>query len=312
MSWSNSALLQEGEVRYVIGTGIDITERRAAEDALHALNVELEQRVATRTAELQSAVERLEAEIRQRQRAEEQITRLNEDLRQQAAELRAANEELETFSYSVSHDLRAPLRSIDGFSQAVLEDYADRLDETGQDYLERVRRASQRMGHLIDDILKLSRVTRAEMRRETVDLSAFARTISEELQQTEPDRQVEWRIAEGIMAQGDPALLRVVLDNLLGNAWKFTAHQLHARIEFGVRQEGGECVYYVRDNGAGFDPAYADKLFQAFQRLHTTAEFTGSGIGLATVRRIVRRHGGRVWAEGAVGKGATFSFTLGG
>lgn len=312
ISWSNSALLQEGEVRYVIGTGIDITERRAAEDALHALNVELEQRVATRTAELQSAVERLEAEIRQRQRDEEQITRLNEDLRQQAAELRAANEELETFSYSVSHDLRAPLRSIDGFSQAVLEDYADRLDETGQDYLERVRRASQRMGHLIDDILKLSRVTRAEMRRETVDLSAFARTISEELQQTEPDRQVEWRIAEGIMAQGDPALLRVVLDNLLGNAWKFTAHQLHARIEFGVRQEGGECVYYVRDNGAGFDPAYADKLFQAFQRLHTTAEFTGSGIGLATVRRIVRRHGGRVWAEGAVGKGATFSFTLGG
>ncbi|HOJ20947.1 MAG TPA: PAS domain S-box protein [Armatimonadota bacterium] len=311
IAWSNSVLLHEGEVRHVIATGIDITELRAAEDALNALNAELEQRVATRTAELRNAVERLEAEIRERQRAEEQNARLTEDLRQQAAELRAANEELESFSYSVSHDLRAPLRSIDGFSQAVLEDYADKLDETGQDYLRRVRRASQRMGQLIDDILKLSRVTRAEMRRETVDLSALARAISEELQQTEPDRRVEWHIAEGITAEGDPTLLRVVLDNLLGNAWKFTAHQPSPRIEFGARQEGGICVYYVRDNGVGFDPAYADKLFQAFQRLHTADEFTGSGIGLATVRRIVRRHGGRVWAEGAVGKGATFSFTLG-
>jgi PAS domain S-box-containing protein len=225
-------------------------------------------------------------------------------------ELEQANKELEAFSYSVSHDLRAPLRSINGFSEALLEDYADQLDDTGKDYLHRVRAASQHMAQLIDDLLKLSRLTRAEMHYERVDLSALAQIVATELKETAPERVVEFVIAEGVVADGDAPLLRVVLENLLSNAWKFTGKHPRATIEFGVSQQEGQPVYFVRDDGAGFDMAYVNKLFVPFQRLHRSTEFEGTGIGLATVQRIIHRHGGSVWVEGEVGKGATFYFTL--
>jgi light-regulated signal transduction histidine kinase (bacteriophytochrome) len=235
---------------------------------------------------------------------------LEERVAERTFELVAVNKELAAFAYSVSHDLRAPLRGIDGFSQALLEDYADKLDAEGQDYLRRVQAAGQRMGQLIDDLLNLSRVTRGEMRRETVDLSGLAQMIASEIQQREPERHVEFIIAEGLVAKGDARLLRVVLENLVGNAWKFTAKHPRARIEFGVTLHKGKRAYFVRDDGVGFDIAYADKLFGAFQRLHSVTEFEGTGIGLATVQRIIHRHGGRVWGEGEPGQGATFYFTL--
>jgi signal transduction histidine kinase len=257
--------------------------------AVRGYATELEQRVADRTRELQER---------------------NDELRRNAAELEAANSELDAFSYSVSHDLRAPLRSIDGFSQVLLEDYAARLDEAGRDSLQRVRAASQRMGTLIDDLLKLARVTRAEVRSEVVDLSSLAREIVGELQRSAPERQVDCVIAPGLTARGDPRLLRVVLDNLLRNGWKYTAKQPQPRIEFGASEGDGGRTFMVRDNGAGFDMKYKDKLFGVFQRLHSAEEFEGTGVGLATVRRIITRHGGRIWAEGAVDRGATFYFTV--
>ena len=220
------------------------------------------------------------------------------------------NAELEAFCHSVSHDLRAPLRSIDGFSRILLEDYADKLDSTGQEYLRRACAGSQRMSDLIDDLLRLSRITRAEISRQPVDLSAVAQEITAELQATQPDRAVEWKITGGLAVEGDARLLRMALEHLLGNAWKFSAGRNPATIELGVSDQDGERVYFVRDNGTGFDMAYADKLFGAFQRLHAAEEFEGTGIGLATVQRILRRHGGRVWAEGAVDQGATVYFTL--
>lgn len=247
----------------------------AQRDVIHGLNTNLERRVAERTAQLE-----------------------------------AANKEMESFSYSVSHDLRAPLRSIDGFSQALLEDYADRLDEDGNNCLKRIRAATQRMGELIDDMLNLSRVTRKGMRLETVDLSAMAQAIAAELRRSQSERQVEFVVADGMVADGDAGLLKVALENLLGNAWKFSGKRAQSKIEFGTTGHNGNAAYYVRDNGAGFDMAYADKLFGAFQRLHDQSEFSGTGIGLATVQRIVHRHGGQVWAEGEVKKGATFNFTL--
>ena len=236
--------------------------------------------------------------------------RTDELLRRHTAQLEAANVELDAFAYSVSHDLRAPLRSIDGFSQALLEDYAGQLDAAGQDYLQRVRAATQRMATLIDDLLDLSRVTRSEMTIAPVDLSELARELATELTSGDPERHVEIVITPDVAVRADRGLLRVVLQNLMGNAWKFTGKRSDARIEVGVVAADGERAYYVRDNGAGFDMAYASKLFGAFQRLHRVTEFPGTGVGLATVQRIIHRHGGRVWAESAVGRGATFYFTL--
>lgn len=275
VEYTSTPIREEGKIVGAVVVFKDITERKQAEERIRLFNLELEQRVAERTVQLE-----------------------------------AANKELEAFSYSVSHDLRAPLRGIDGFSQALLEDYADRLDAEGKGYLQRVRLASQRMAQLIDDLLNLSRVTRSEMRREPVDLSGMAKAIAAELREAQPDRRIDFVIAEGLRADGDPRLLRVVMENLLGNAWKYTGKHPEARIEVGRMEENGKSAYFVRDNGAGFDMACAGKLFGAFQRLHGANEFPGTGIGLATIQRIIHRHGGRVWAEAAVEKGATFYVAL--
>ena len=249
-------------------------------------------------------------DVTEHKRAEEAREESERVLAQRSVQLESANQELGAFAYSVSHDLRAPLRAIDGFSQVLLEDHGERLEDPGRDALGRIRAAAARMARLIDDMLKLSRVTRADLQRARVDLSEMARGVASELVRREPGRRVEIRIADGVLVVGDPSLLRLVLENLLDNSLKFTSKTEEARVEFGVEQQNGGPVYYVRDNGAGFDAAYAGKLFGAFQRLHSEAEFPGTGIGLATVQRIVHRHGGRVWAEGAVDGGAIFRFTL--
>ena len=264
--------------------------------------------------ELNCAISR---DISERVRAQAQMLRLNEELegrvQERTAALEAANHELESFSYSVSHDLRSPLRGIDGFSQVLLEDYGDRLDAEGVRTIARIRQGTQRMGALIDDLLSLSRMSRTALNPRSLDLSALASTVVEDLEQGEPLRKVEVRIEAGLLVEADPGLLRQVLENLLGNAWKFTAKAAQARIE--VCREtlpDGQSVFCVRDNGAGFDMAYVQKLFIPFQRLHGAHEFEGTGIGLAIVQRIIQRHGGRVWAQGAKGQGACFRFTLAG
>jgi len=294
-------LLDDPAVAGVLINARDVTARRQAEEALRARNQELERRVAERTAEFE-----------------------------------AVNKEMEAFSYSVSHDLRAPLRAINGFSKALMEDYAAQLDETGRHYLQRVRDNARHMGQLIDDLLSLSRVTRAELQRRRVDLTEMAQAIAAELQKAQPGRDVEFIIAPGLVAEADPRLLRIALENLIGNAWKYTGKHPRARIELGMiaaqresrpaeEQRGGgaseipsappapsaPAIFFVRDDGAGFDMTFVDRLFGAFQRFHGAEEFEGTGIGLATVQRIIRCHGGRIWAESAVEQGAVFYFTLG-
>ncbi len=239
------------------------------------------------------------------------LKRAEKALRQRTLDLEAANEEMSSFSYMVSHDLRAPLRSMDGYSQALLEDYADKLDAQCKEWLQNIRDSSQMMGQLINDILGLSRVVRTELKVETVDLSDVARSVAQRLKETDPGRSVDFDVASGMYASADANLIRLVLENLLGNAFKYTSSRRDARIEFGMEEWNGKNAYYVRDNGAGFDMKYVGKLFKPFQRLHSDKEFPGSGIGLVTVQRVIRRHGGEVWAEGEVGKGATFCFTLG-
>ena len=268
----------DGKPRLAVGTMRDLTAQRRAEAEVRELNAELEARVEQRTAELTKA-----------------------------------NHELEVFSYTISHDLRAPLRSLHGFSEALLEEYSDRLDETGQEYAGRIAAASQRMATLIDDLLRLSRASRADMSLGPVNLSASAASILDELQlqRRDPDRRVRFSIQDDVWATADRALIRSVLQNLIENAWKFTARRSEAVIEFGAKPADDAMICcYVRDNGTGFDPAYADKIFQPFERLHSAAEFPGTGIGLASVQRIIERHGGRTWAEGAIDNGATFYFTL--
>ncbi|WP_230973813.1 PAS domain S-box protein [Thermithiobacillus tepidarius DSM 3134] len=277
--WASGALRsvrdEAGNLRFFVKILRDLTERKLMADRMEQLNAELEQQLAQRTTELL-----------------------------------AISRELEAFSYSVSHDLRAPLRAIDGFSHALLEDYFHTLDEEGRKHLDRVRTASQRMAQLIDDLLHLSRVTRSEMQREQVNLSEIAWQVAENLYAAQPERQVEFIVAPHVTAYGDARLLKVLLEQLLGNAWKFTRKVDQTRIEFIATEADGKRAYCIRDNGAGFDMVYAGKLFQPFQRLHGITEFEGTGIGLAIAQRIVARHGGHIWAEGAVGGGAMFCFTL--
>ncbi len=287
---------------------VSIAREAATQLAIAIAQARLHERVKCQAEDLEQRVRKRTQELHT---AHAELQKTNAELVQLTTALQAANRELEAFSYSVSHDLRAPLRAIDGFSQVVLEDYTERLDAEGKDYLHRIRGATHRMTDLIDALLDLSRVARAELHWQTVDLTALGESIAAELRQTQSDRRVGFVIADGLTASGDARLLRVVLENLLGNAWKFTAKQPQARIEVGsLTQPDGTWVLFVRDNGAGFDMTYADKLFGAFQRLHRMSEFHGTGIGLATVQRIIHRHGGRIWAEGAVDKGATFYFTL--
>jgi len=263
---------------------------------------------------LAAAVQTLEQDIVKLEQAEAEIQQLNTALEQRVADrtaqLEAVNRELEAFSYSVSHDLRTPLRSIDGFSQALAEDYGEHLDAVGHDYLSRVRRAAQRMGLLIDDLLRLARVTRTEMKQVPVDLSTLAQEVIADLHKHKAYSPAPFKVQANLVAYGDPALLRIVMENLLDNAWKYSSKTEQPQIEVGSVAQAGRSVYFVRDNGAGFDMAYVDKLFGAFQRLHREEEFPGTGVGLATVKRIVHRHGGEIWGEGQPGAGALFSFTL--
>jgi PAS domain S-box-containing protein len=253
-------------------------------------------------------------DVTERKEAQEELRRVNAELehrvRERTAQLEASNKELEAFCYSVSHDLRAPLRAIDGFSQELLASHAGRIDDQGRHYLERIRAGSQRMARLIDELLQLSRLGRSDVQLQRVDLSGMAREVADELREREPGRDVTFVIEPGVSGLGDTRMLRLVLENLLGNAWKFTAKHPRATIAFGRAESDGGPAYVVRDDGAGFDMAFAGKLFGAFQRLHSDRDFPGTGIGLAIVQRVIHRHGGRVWGEGAVERGAAFSFTL--
>ena len=283
--------------------------QRAVFNILEDVSREKEQFGETQRAML-NLLEDFDKERLKTEAANAEIREALESLRKAKEATEVANKELEAFSYSVSHDLRTPLQSIDGFSMALLEDYGSLLDDKGKDYLRRVRVATQRMAQLIDDLLKLSRLTRSELNPANVDLSALASRVATELQNQEPERSVSFHIAEGLAAIGDPNVLKLLFDNLLGNAWKFTRRTRAATIEFGATDIDGTMTYFVRDNGTGFDMTYADKLFAPFQRLHLEKDFPGTGIGLSIVQRIVHRHNGKIWADAEVGRGATFYFTL--
>jgi signal transduction histidine kinase len=293
--WSptNSPVLDaKGELAYIIHRVEDVTE------FVRLKNI---------GSEVRTRAEKMEAEVYLRA---QEVAEANRHLARLAAQLESSNQELESFSYSVSHDLRAPLRVIDGFSLALLEDYGTSLPAEGQDLLARVRQQAQRMAQLIEDLLEFSRLGRKPLDVTSVDLAALVQAVVQELQQADADRTVAVTVAPLPPAMGDRGLLRQVLTNLIGNAFKFTRQRPDARVEIGSRDDNGERVYYVRDNGAGFDMQYASKLFGVFQRLHPAADFEGTGVGLALVQRIIHRHGGRVWGEGQVNEGATFSFTL--
>jgi len=300
----------KGELNSIIGTVMDITENKLAEsrreaalEEINRLNTKLEQKVDERTSDLhnsQLALLNMVDDLNQSVKNTDLINR----------KLEETNKEIAAFSYSVSHDLRAPLRSIDGFSLALLEDYQGKLDDTGRNYLNKIRAAAQHMGLLIENMLKLSRITHAEFHHESIDLSKIVQSIAETLQQSNPDKDMKITIQEGIVINGDLNSMQIAMTNLLENAWKFTGKQKHPSVEFGMTLTADKKVFFIRDNGAGFDMAYAGKLFGAFQRLHGIDEFPGTGIGLATVKRIITRHGGQIWAESEVGKGATFFFTL--
>jgi signal transduction histidine kinase len=279
-------------------------------DSFNAMLAEIERA----TKELEASNRESAREVAERRRAEAEILRLNAELeqrvRERTAQLEYTNGELEAFCYSVSHDLRAPLRSIDGFSQALVEDCSKELSEDALGYLGRIRASTERMAQLIEDLLNLSRVSRGELDQQELDIAELARKVVADLRHRDPGRNVEISIWEGMQARGDSRLLRAALENLIGNAWKFTAKAAHPRIEVGVLRDGGRGTFFVRDNGAGFDMKFSNKLFGAFQRLHSVNEYQGTGIGLATVQRIVHRHGGRIWADARPGKGAVFFFTL--
>ncbi|HJV35135.1 PAS domain S-box protein [Geomonas sp.] len=302
---------KEGVVQYLEGFVEDVTERKRVLELTRTLNTELEERVRERTAELERTNEALQQEVESRRRDQQEISCLNQGLMLQRTALEAAYRELEAFSYSVSHDLRAPLRHIHAFSELLIQEYGSEFRQEAVIYLETISKSAVKMQELIDGLLSLSRVSRGELKTAPVDLSVYAREIAQELVRSDPRRKVSFEIAESAPASADQVLIRSVLENLLGNAWKYSAKKESATIEFGyLHQDEGEPVYYVRDDGAGFDMAYADKLFGVFQRMHSSEHFEGCGVGLATVQRIVIRHGGRIWAEAEVNKGATFYFTL--
>jgi signal transduction histidine kinase len=325
------SVVHEIEKAHVCIVVSDLTDQKRIETLLRSSRDELELKVRQRTAELETSKEELEARNEELQTIQDQLQVRNEELQTTGEELQAqneelrvtkdeleesaqaleeANKELEAFSYSVSHDLRAPLRHISGFAKIVSEDYADRLDTTGKDYLGRIMAGSEKMLCLISDLLQFSRLARLEIKRGMVDMSKLASDIIQQLSAADPGRKIEFDLKGGLIGFVDANLIEIALANLLGNAWKFTSKTENCRIEFGGLKQNDRAVYYVKDNGAGFNPEYKNKLFHPFQRLHSDNEFEGMGIGLAMVERIIRRHGGKVWAESETGKGATFFFTL--
>jgi signal transduction histidine kinase len=301
--FDNEQARMEGAQQAVLNILEDFSDEKGRLEGTQRAVLNILEDFETEKYKVELINQRLEKQMEERERVQQEMQSVN-------AALFAANKELEAFSYSVSHDLRAPLRAIDGFSHALLEDCADKLEDEDKSHLNRIRAATQRMGVLIDDLLNLARITRTEMHIQSLDLSAIVRTITTDLQKAQPERRIEFRIEDGLEAMADPGLIRIVLVNLLSNAWKFTSKRPSAVIAFGKESLNGSPAYFVRDDGAGFDPAHTNRLFGAFQRLHAASEFPGTGVGLATAQRIVHRYGGRIWAESALGQGATFYFTL--
>lgn len=305
--------LDDGEFM-VISAIRDTSRQKEIEDEIKKVNENLELLVSERTRDLENALIQEKETRLENAKLNEELQRANTELEQRVAkrtlELEAINKELEAFSYSVSHDLRAPLRSIDGFSNKILKDYSTQFDEQAKDYFNRIMNASRKMGSLIDDLLKLARLSRVEIKIENVNLSDIAVAIADELKEQSPERSIDLRIMKGMNVMADRNLMQIALQNLLGNAWKYSKNKPHAIIQFGSHMQDEQKVFFIKDNGVGFDMRYVDKLFGAFQRLHSVAEFEGTGIGLATVQRIIRRHHGNIWAESEIDIGTTFYFTI--